>query len=68
MAYFELCLDKAQEDSVFILDDIHWSREMEQAWREIKARQEVSVSFDLYRSGIVLFKKGISKQDYVLEF
>ena len=30
--YFEECLLKAHDDSVFVFDDIHWSADMEKAW------------------------------------
>ena len=35
--YFHQLLTKAHEHSIFIFDDIHWSKEMEEAWEYIKA-------------------------------
>ena len=34
--YFEACLTKSTEQSVFVFDDIHWSAEMERAWEYVK--------------------------------
>lgn len=66
--YFESCLNKSTTQSVFVFDDIHWSAEMEEAWEIIKANQQVSVTIDLYWMGLVFFKKGITKQDFVIRY
>lgn len=68
LAYFNQTLPHAHEESVFVFDDIHWSREMKEAWNEIKVRPEVSLSIDLFQFGLVFFKTGIPKQDYTLKF
>jgi predicted O-methyltransferase YrrM len=66
--YFGLCLKLIDEKSVFIFDDIHWSREMEETWQAIKQYKEVIVTFDLFNMGLVFFGKGLQKQDYILKF
>ncbi len=54
--YFEKCLEKTNENSVLIFDDVHWSAEMEAAWTEIKAHPRVRLSIDLFWCGIVFFR------------
>ena len=66
LKYFETCLTKIHNDTVIVFDDIYWSKGMEQAWKQIKSHPEVTVSIDLYRIGIVFFRKELSKQDFVL--
>lgn len=66
--YFEQCLQKAQEDSVFIFDDIYWSAEMKEAWEEIKQNNRVTVSIDLFYMGIVFFRKEQAKQHFIIKF
>ncbi|UBM59112.1 class I SAM-dependent methyltransferase [Marinilongibacter aquaticus] len=66
MRYFGQCLAKAHEGSCFVFDDIHWSKEMTQAWDEIKAHPQVRVTLDFFQMGVVFFKKELSKQDFVL--
>jgi predicted O-methyltransferase YrrM len=68
MNYFELCLAKANQDSVFIFDDIYWSSEMTKAWEEIKAHPQVRVSIDLFQLGIVFFRTQQEKQHFCLKF
>jgi predicted O-methyltransferase YrrM len=66
--YFTLCLEKSTEQSVFVFDDIHWSKEMEQAWEEIKLHPQVMITIDLFWVGLVFFRTNQPKQDFVLRF
>lgn len=54
---FEEGLQKAHNDTVFILDDIHWSKDMEEAWRRIQEDERVSLSLDLYHAGLLFLRK-----------
>lgn len=66
--YFEQCLEKATEKSVFVFDDIHWSQEMHEAWQVIKNHPQVMISIDLFYVGLVFFRKNQPKQDFILRF
>ena len=66
--YFNLCLPKSQNHSVFIFDDIHWSKGMEEAWEEIKNHPSVTVTIDLFFLGLVFFRKEQVKQHFILRF
>jgi len=68
ISYFEQCLKLKHEQSIFIFDDIHWSKEMEKAWEEIKRHPDVSITLDFFRLGVVFFRKGIVKQNFVLRY
>ncbi|MGB0892366.1 MAG: O-methyltransferase [Flavobacteriaceae bacterium] len=62
LKYFNLCLKTVNNNSVFVFDDIHWSKEMEEAWEEIKQHPNVTVTIDTYQWGIVFFRKELEKQ------
>jgi predicted O-methyltransferase YrrM len=64
--YFLICLDAIHNDSIFVFDDIHWSKEMEEAWSLIIKHQKVTVSIDLFHLGLVFFRKEQPKQDFIL--
>ncbi len=65
--YFRQCLPYAHPGSVFVFDDIHWSVEMEEAWEQIKAHPEVSLSIDLFFVGVVFFRKEkLEKEHFTL--
>lgn len=68
LRYFKLCIDKIGDESIFVFDDIHYSKGMEEAWDEIKKNSRVSVSYDLFSLGIVFFNPQLKKQDYILYF
>ncbi|AFD08384.1 O-methyltransferase [Solitalea canadensis] len=66
--YFELCLKKADEHSVFIFDDIHWSEGMEEAWKIIQNHPKVTVTIDLFAIGLVFFKEGQRKEHFKIKY
>ena len=68
LSYFNKCLQYKTDNSVFVFDDIHWSREMHAAWEEIKKNESVTISIDLFQLGIIFFRKGLPKQHFTLKF
>ena len=66
LAYFNLCLSHRSDQSVFIFDDIHWSKEMNEAWTEVKNHPESTVIIDNFQWGIVFFRKEQTKQHFIL--
>jgi predicted O-methyltransferase YrrM len=64
--YFETCLPKAHDDSLFVFDDIHWSPEMERAWSYLQAHPRVALTIDLFFIGLVFFRKSAPKQHFIL--
>lgn len=67
--YFMQILAKSTEHSIIILDDIHWSEEMEQAWEWVKEYEAVSMTVDLFFIGIVLLRKEfLKKQHFTIRF
>jgi predicted O-methyltransferase YrrM len=66
--YFETCLPYIQNDSVFIFDDIYWSKEMTDAWEYIKAHPRVTLTVDLFWIGLVFFRTEQVKEHFVLRF
>lgn len=55
--YFNLCLSTIQTGTIFLFDDIHWNRGMENAWKYIKKHNLVQHTIDTYRWGIVFFER-----------
>lgn len=67
LQYFELLLTRLRETSVVVMDDIHYSKDMQKAWSEIKAHKLVYGSADLYRCGILFFDPSLNKQHVILQ-
>ncbi len=57
LQYFSQCLEKSDENTVLVIDDINWSDEMAEAWESIKNHPRVNCTVDLFYFGIVLFTK-----------
>lgn len=66
LAYVRHCLPFRHDATVFILDDIHWSAEMERAWEAVKALPEVTLTIDLFAFGLVFFRPNAPKQHFTL--
>ncbi len=68
LRYFEQCIHFSNENSIFVFDDIHWSKGMESAWEYIKNDRRVSITIDLFWFGIIFFVEGVEKQDFVIRY
>ncbi len=68
LSYFETILPYIKSSGILAVGDIHWSQEMEAAWKEIRNHPSVSISMDFYECGILLIKEGVPKNHYVLRF
>ena len=67
--YFHWLFEKANSNSIFIFDDIHWSKGMEQAWEHIKEHPAVRCSIDLFFIGIIFFRWEFrEKQHFAIRF
>ncbi len=64
--YFELLLQTNTNDSVWIFDDIHWSKDMEEAWKIIQNHPKVTVTIDTFQWGIVFFRSEQIKEHFVI--
>ena len=67
--YFQQLLQKSTDTTVIVFDDIHWSREMEEAWETIKQHPSVTLTVDLFFIGLVFFRKEhLVKEHFVIRF
>jgi predicted O-methyltransferase YrrM len=67
--YFYELLKKIRPESVIIFDDIHWSREMETAWAEVRQHESVRLSVDLFFLGIIFFRPEFrTSQHFTIRF
>ncbi len=67
--YFDQILSNSNEGTFFVFDDIHWSKEMEEAWETIKQHERVTITIDLFFIGIALLEKNFKeKQHFAIRF
>ena len=69
LEYFQRLMERCSSSSVLIFDDIHWSREMEEAWSQVSRHPRVTLSIDLFFLGIVFFNADIKiPRPYTIRF
>ena len=64
MRYVTYLLPRMSEKGIVVLDDIHYSEEMERAWQELKNEKRVSTSMDLYHVGLLFVDPHYLKRHY----
>ncbi|HVW95603.1 MAG TPA: class I SAM-dependent methyltransferase [Mucilaginibacter sp.] len=67
LKYFEWCLSRVHEGTLLIFDDIYWSEGMKEAWAQIKKHPQVTVTIDLFWIGLVFFRAGQVKEDFLIK-
>ncbi|OEK05187.1 O-methyltransferase [Roseivirga misakiensis] len=68
LRYFDMILLNCHSESIIILDDIHWSKEMASAWKNLISRPEVTLSIDVFEAGLLWINPKLDKQHYILNF
>jgi predicted O-methyltransferase YrrM len=69
LSYFQQFLNNADNGTILIFDDIHWSEEMEKAWEQIKAHPSVQCTVDIFFLGFVFFRNEFKeKQHFTIRF
>lgn len=64
LRYFEACLPFAHTGSVFVFDDIFWSRGMLEAWRGIQNHPQVTLTVDFFDIGLAFFRPEMKEKQH----
>ncbi len=62
--YVNALIDLMNPNGLIIIDDINWSPEMRCAWKEIKKREDVQVTIDLFFLGLCFVNRPQAKEDF----
>lgn len=66
LGYFEMLLPYCHEDSVIIIDDIHWSKSMTEAWKKLIKHPEITASINTFQWGILFLRKQQRQQAFYI--
>jgi predicted O-methyltransferase YrrM len=66
--YVDFLLPRVAQGAILILDDIYWSAEMAEAWRQIIQHPRVTVSIDLFALGICFLDRPQAQEQFTLRF
>lgn len=56
--YFKQIRPYLTKEAIIIFDDIFWSRGMKKAWKTILEDDDITISIDLLKMGLIYFEKG----------
>ena len=65
LRYFNQLSRRMSDHGIIMVDDIHYSQEMENAWKALLQHDLVYGSVDLFRCGLLFFDLALNKQHYV---
>lgn len=69
LRYFDLLMERRGPGAIFIFDDIHWSKQMEEAWDTICTDPRVYMTIDLFFIGLVVFREEFKvPQHFIVRF
>jgi predicted O-methyltransferase YrrM len=66
LEYFEMLMPTCTNDSVWIINAIHGSKDMEDTWEIIKNHPKVTVTIDTFYLGFVFFRSEQKKEHFVI--
>ena len=61
-----MLLPTINNNTIFIFDDIYWSKGMTDAWEIIKNHPQVTVTIDTYKFGFVFFRQEQAKEHFTI--
>lgn len=68
LKYLEALEPYLNEGGILIMDDIHWSKEMEEAWAYAKNMEAFTLCLELFEWGILFKKESCSKEVIALKY
>ena len=68
LEYFETFLPHLHEKSILVTDDIHWSKGMSKAWSVIRQHPQVSLTIDIFQTGLIFFNPALPKQTLIIRY
>lgn len=69
LTYFKALLENnTSENTLMVIDDIHWSPGMLKAWQKIITNEKVTLTIDLFEMGLVYFFPRNQKEHFTIRF
>ena len=72
IAVRELMLDllapTLHDETIVIIDDIRWSKDMLEYWKQFKEMERYHLTMDLFRMGIVMKRSHQQKEHFVIKY
>jgi predicted O-methyltransferase YrrM len=66
--YINLLQKNCTNETVILVDDIHWSQSMQNAWTKLIKDQRFNVSIELFRMGFLIQRQEQRKEHFILKY
>ena len=67
LKYLKMLENYSHDDTIFVLDDIRWSKDMFKAWNIIVGSKDFHLTLDLFKMGIIMKKSGKEKEHFIIK-
>ena len=67
LKYLKMLENYSHDETIFVLDDIRWSKDMFEAWKAIIASNDFHLTLDLFKMGIIMNKSGKEKEHFIIK-
>jgi hypothetical protein len=68
LKYMEALDKNSNDQTIFIVDDIRWSKDMFSAWNQLVQNEKYQVSIDFFKMGILMKRPTQIKEHFTLKF
>jgi len=68
MQYCSMIFQSGLRKAVLVLDDIHWSADMNRAWKILVKSEDITLSLELFNTGILFYGYAIQRDHFILNF
>ena len=68
LRYFRALAEMGNTKTIIVIDDIHSSNEMGEAWELIMNEPSVTLTVDIFRMGLVFFREGLTPSNYIIRY
>lgn len=64
--YYSLLKSCHSNNAIIVIDDIFWSKGMNEVWQKIRSQKEVAASIEMFDLGIIMMDKNTPKKHFSL--
>lgn len=66
--HLEKVMHHIHQETIIIIDDIRWSDDMYNGWKQIVDDKRFNLTIDLFKIGIIILKKNKEKEHFIIRY
>ena len=64
--YLEMLQAFSHDETIFVIDDIRWSKDMFDSWKQLIASNNFHLTLDIFKMGILIKKQAKEKEHFII--